>query len=92
MHKQLKHDKAGVVAMANSGKNTNGSQFYLTMRPIPQLDKSYSVFGQVEKGLGVIELIRLNDKIVSITILRRGEQAKGFDINTNFPKKARKKL
>ena len=90
--KSLNHDKAGVVAMANSGRNTNGSQFYITMRPIPSLDGDYSVFGQVEKGLGVIEMIEIGDKIVSVTIERRGESAKVFNVNEAFPAKARKKL
>ena len=90
--KSLNHDKAGVVAMANSGRNTNGSQFYITMRPIPSLDGDYSVFGQVEKGLGVIEMIEIGDKIVSVTIERRGEPGKVFNVNEAFPAKARKKL
>jgi peptidyl-prolyl cis-trans isomerase A (cyclophilin A) len=90
--KSLNHDKAGVVAMANSGNNTNGSQFYITMRPIPSLDGDYSVFGQVEKGLGVIEMISLGDKIINVRIERKGDLAKAFEINTAFPKKARKKL
>lgn len=88
----LSHDKAGVVAMANSGNNTNGSQFYITMRPIPSLDGDYSVFGQVEKGLGVIEMISLGDKIINVRIERKGELAKAFEISTAFPEKSRKKL
>ena len=90
--KNLNHDKAGVVAMANSGKNTNGSQFYITLRPIPVLDGDYSIFGQVEKGLGVVQLIEVGDKINSVTIIKNGEKAKEFDVETSFPAKARKKL
>ncbi len=52
IHKELSHDKAGIVAMANSGKNTNGSQFYILMRPLQQLDKKYSIFGEVVQGQG----------------------------------------
>ena len=90
--KNLNHDKAGVVAMANSGRNTNGSQFYITMRPIPSLDGDYSIFGQIEKGLGVVQLIEVGDKIKSVTIIKNGEKAKAFDVETSFPSKARKKL
>ncbi len=54
---KLKFDKPGVVAMANSGGNTNGSQFFITLAPAPSLDKRFSIFGEVVRGIDVAEAI-----------------------------------
>jgi len=54
---KLKHASAGVVGMANSGKNSNTSQFYITFGACPQLDGKHVVFGQVVDGLDVLELM-----------------------------------
>jgi peptidyl-prolyl cis-trans isomerase B (cyclophilin B) len=64
----LKHDAAGVVAMANSGPNTNGSQFYITLSPQPSLDGSYNIFGKVTSGIDVAQKIVQGDKILSVSI------------------------
>ena len=52
---RLSHDARGVLAMANSGKNTNGSQFYITFRPCPHLDSKHAVFGRVVGGLRTLD-------------------------------------
>ena len=56
-HPELKHDSEGVLAMANRGPNTNGSQFYITLGSAPHLDGGYTVFGKVISGIETIQKI-----------------------------------
>jgi cyclophilin family peptidyl-prolyl cis-trans isomerase len=57
----LTFDKAGVVAMANAGRDTNGSQFFITFAPKEYLNGGYTIFGQVIEGMDVVTAIRLRD-------------------------------
>jgi peptidyl-prolyl cis-trans isomerase A (cyclophilin A) len=79
IHPDLKHTGAGILAMANAGPNTNGSQFYITHTALPSLDGGYSVFGHVVSGQEVVNSIVQGDKMESIKIIRRGKKAKKFN-------------
>ncbi len=64
----LKHEKAGILSMANAGPNTNGSQFFITHGPTPHLDGKHTVFGEVTQGQDVVDAIAQGDKIESIEV------------------------
>jgi cyclophilin family peptidyl-prolyl cis-trans isomerase len=73
----LKHDKQGILSMANAGPGTNGSQFFITHGPTPHLNGKHTVFGQIVEGLDVLMSIPARDpgnvnapavKIIRVTI------------------------
>lgn len=93
-HPDLKHDKPGILSMANSGPNSNGSQFFIMEKPWPSLDNRHAVFGEVIEGMAVHDSISnvkvidpkaRNDKpiedviITKLNIIRKGADAKKFD-------------
>ena len=65
----LRLNQEGILAMANSGPNTNGSQFFITFASAPHLNGAHTVFGLVQSGRQVIRQLRINDTIESITII-----------------------
>ncbi|MCB9203072.1 MAG: peptidylprolyl isomerase [Flavobacteriales bacterium] len=94
---ELKHDSKGMLSMANSGPNTNGSQFFITEVPTPWLDGRHTIFGKVIEGIQVVDSLAnvktgANDKpvedikIIKLTIKRKGKEYKKYDGAEAFEK------
>lgn len=94
-HPDLKHDKPGILSMANSGPNSNGSQFFITEVPKPHLDNVHSVFGELVIGLNIqdsISNVEVDNRkrpkedvvITELNIIRKGKAAKKFKANEIF--------
>lgn len=80
----LRHDRPGILSMANSGPRTNGSQFFITHKKTDWLDGKHSVFGHVVEGQNVVDSIAANDLIKEVAIIKIGKDAKNFDAAEKF--------
>ncbi|TYP72870.1 peptidylprolyl isomerase [Aquimarina intermedia] len=91
----LTHDNKGILSMANSGPNTNGSQFFITLKATPWLDGKHTVFGEIVEGQEVVDSIgtvttKIADKpetdvkMLEVNIIRKGKDAKSFDSEAVF--------
>jgi cyclophilin family peptidyl-prolyl cis-trans isomerase len=75
---KYKFDIPGVLAMANSGANTNGSQFFITIVPTTWLNGKHTIFGMVLDGQNVVDTMKQGEIINKVTIIRQGDDAKKF--------------
>ena len=81
---EFKFDKGGILAMANSGAATNGSQFFITHKETSWLNGRHTIFGYVTSGMDVVNAIAQDDVIKKVTIVRKGADAKNFNAPKTF--------
>jgi len=92
---ELKHDTIGLLSMANSGPNTNGSQFFITHKATPWLDGKHTVFGKIAEGFNIVDSIAnvevagankpVKDVVIeTVEIIRIGKDAKAYDAISEF--------
>ena len=87
---ELLFDKGGILAMANSGPATNGSQFFITHKETPWLNGKHTIFGHVVSGMDNVNKIVQDDVMTKITITRKGAAAKKFNSEKIIAEDARK--
>ncbi|MDN6280750.1 MAG: peptidylprolyl isomerase [Psychroflexus sp.] len=83
-HADLKHNRPGVLSMANAGPGTNGSQFFITHNETPWLDGKHTIFGYVIEGQDIVDEIQQGDKIKTLEIIRKGDRAEAFEAAQTF--------
>ncbi|MGO4820857.1 MULTISPECIES: peptidylprolyl isomerase [unclassified Flavobacterium] len=80
----LQFDKGGILAMANSGPESNSSQFFITHKETPWLNNRHTIFGHVIEGMNIVNSIVQGDVITKVTISRKGKSAKQFNAEKVF--------
>ena len=83
-HPSLKHDRPGVLSMANAGPGTNGTQFFITHVPTSWLDGKHTVFGHVVEGQEVVDAVAQGDILESVEIVRVGEESQNWNAIESF--------
>lgn len=78
-HPSLKHNRPGVLSMANSGPASNGSQFFITHIPTDWLDNKHTIFGHVAEGQDIVDAVDQGDVLESLEIIRVGEDAQKWN-------------
>jgi peptidyl-prolyl cis-trans isomerase A (cyclophilin A) len=81
---EFKFTGPGILAMANAGPGTNGSQFFITHVATPWLDQHHTIFGHVVTGQDVVNAIQQGDMIIKVKIIRKGKKAKRFKADKVF--------
>ncbi|MCW3103978.1 MAG: Peptidyl-prolyl cis-trans isomerase [Bacteroidetes bacterium] len=81
---EFKFSGPGILAMANSGPGTNGSQFFITHVATPWLDNHHTIFGHVVSGQDVVNAIQQGDMIIKVKIIRKGKAARKFKADKVF--------
>lgn len=81
---EFKFSGPGILAMANAGVGTNGSQFFITHVATPWLDQHHTIFGHVVTGQDVVNAVQQGDLIIKVKIIRKGKAAKKFKADKVF--------